>query len=196
MILSVLAACAGLAFGEWVFFVLLSRALPNYTANLARRGLLKSYLTNASSLLNAVVCTWHAGFCISTGAWEAPPVLVAHMLYDGARTTSWMYRFHHAFVLVLLYISEWNRRVAPWVLMTELSSVFFALGRIIGGHAKLPRTPAYMHRHEKRALRVCDAAFRVTFVLTRLIMLPFLCTRHPVLLPLVALNVVWAYRRN
>lgn len=149
--------------------------LPNYHTNLLKTENLRSYTSNAVSLVHALYATTFSLYCIYRKIWFTPIPSVAYFLYDFVQGCSLTMSVHHFFALLLilwasLLNQEGTNLVAPWVFLSELSTIFLASGGIMHGSYKLPRLR--LSEWEYAFVSRMKLCFYCTFVLTRMMILP------------------------
>lgn len=174
--------------------------MPNYRERLKKSGDLRRYLSNAPGLLNSSVCSLLAFAQIYSGGWSSPMVLIAYCCYDTVRGCRQIMVFHHLVALMLLkvsHMSDVGKEVAPYILVSELSTVPLCLLCILRGTKKCPRTLTVAW--EKEWVQSLKEIFFVLFLGTRIIIplnpLLYVYNFYPqgllVLAPLVMLNYYW-----
>lgn len=188
-----------LDFAETKFASFVTFTMPNYRERLKKNGELRKYQSNAPALLNSTVCSLLAIAQIYSGGWAPPMVLIVYCCYDTARGCRRVMVFHHCVALMLLKVSttEFGHEVAPYILISELSTVPLCLLSILKGTNKTPRTLTVVW--ERQWVQALKEIFFIVFLGTRIILpvspLLYLWAVSPgaiiALAPLVMLNYYW-----
>ena len=173
------------------------KADPHYFLTLRSLLKLDEYASHTTGLSNAVFSTIYAICCIvGFTEWKMPAACIAYFLYD-MKTARPTHVAHHLLGLFLIFFSEMEPVLAPYLLLTEFSTIFLCLRGQLKGVKGVPRT---MRVSEKKLVKLYDKAFFASFIITRLIILPYaaLQIKSGVLVvpawTLFGINLLWAAR--
>jgi hypothetical protein len=183
---------------EHMFKNFVEKAMPIYTNYLRDRGLFRFYTSNLPAFINASWCTIYGVYGFIFKTWDLPTLAVAYFVYDLIRGCRKQMVLHHIAGIVLLLISKAEHyKVAPVILMSEVSTIFLCLSSVLSGPVECRRT---LLQEEKVKLRNFKIAFITTFFIFRIILAPIVHFKHCselkmveniVLLYLTIQNMVW-----
>lgn len=190
---------------EKVFEEFIISVLPIYHQNLLNTRNLRNYVSNVGCLINALYCTLFSLHAMYFG-WSLPLPSLVYFLYDFYKGCTPTMALHHVLALMLICFvtyqdEEETSVVAPYVLFSEFSTVFLAIGGIIHGAQGLPRNNLAVQ--EKLLLHRIKNIFYLTFIVTRMVILPYAIvvmmhnpgSRHYIAMSMLGtlqlMNIIW-----
>lgn len=194
---------------ECVLLRFIQDVMPGFFLRLGQNKTLRLYTSSAPALLHSVACTAWALYYLYYGGWSVPYFSITYFVYDSARGCTNSMMFHHIVAGTMIFMSntpvtDIPSIVAPYVLLTELSTIPLNMGVILCGPNK-ENQRQNLSKWELDCKFWIKNSFFFTFMVTRMVLLPyvimwvFIEREFPalfILLVLQGMNVKWFFKMN
>lgn len=186
---------------EQVFHNFIQNSMPIYCNYLYESRSLRFYTSNIPALINSSWCSVYGLYCWFFQVWDKPILPIAYFIHDIFSGCKSEMVFHHIAGTVLIMISTpEHNKIAPVILLTEVSTIFLCLSSILNGPPSCRRTLIQIEKIKLRNFKIC---FIGTFFIFRLILFPLQyfknfnelkMTENILLAALTLQNITWFFK--